>query len=105
MLVSQQGERLYRYAYGFCEQDREQPVTEHSVFKVASLTKLITAIGVMQLVEDGKLFLDAPLTDQAGPPVFNPRYPDLPITLRQVMSHTSSIKKSAPYTGQPPWVI
>lgn len=102
-LVSQEGERLYSYTYGWGDKAKTRPVTEDTVFKVASVTKLVTAIGVMQLVEQEKLSLDEPLTDQNGTAVRNPHYPQSPVTLRQVMSHTSSLSSTAPYSRKPHW--
>ena len=53
VIVNHGGERLYAYFHGKAAGGR--PVTEDTVFKIASVTKMITAIGVMQLVEEGKL--------------------------------------------------
>lgn len=100
VIVNQGGERLYDFFYG--RTGRGASVTEDTVYKVASLTKMITAMGVMQLVEEGKLALDAPLA-HGDTPIRNPRFPDAPITLRQVMSHTSSIAPTANYTTTPRW--
>lgn len=102
-LLSQGGERLYAYAHGYSDQSDKTPVTEETVFKVASVTKMITAIGVMQLVEDEMLSLDGPLAASDGTPIRHPRYPDQPITLRQIMSHTASFLESAPYAIRPRW--
>lgn len=101
VIVNQGGERVYAYFHG--RSGGRKPVTEETVYKVASITKLITAIGVMQLVEQGKLQLDAPLLNSVGEPLRNPRFPEEDITLRQVMSHTSSLSHSANYTGTPRW--
>ena len=48
--------------------------------------------------------LDAPLTyGTEGTPIRNPRFPDTPVTLRQAMSHTSSLLGTAPYNAAPKW--
>ncbi len=101
VIVNQGGERVYAYFHG--RAGGRRAVTEDTVYKVASITKMITAIGVMRLVEEGKLELDAPILDSQGEALRNPRFPDQDITLRQVMSHTSSIRRSANYTGTPKW--
>lgn len=80
-----------------------QDVTTDTVFKVASVTKLISAIGVLQLAEQKGIDLDAPLAGILREPVANPYFPDSPVTLRQVMSHTSSISESAAYAKAPRW--
>ena len=103
VLVSRDGERIYDCFYGWGDKGKTRPVTEDTVYKVASVTKLVTAIGVMQLVEEGKITLDDPLPAEGSGFILNPWHPASPVTLRQVMSHTSSIAGSAPYTGYIFW--
>lgn len=102
VIVNQEGKRLYAYFHGRTGK-KDLAVTEDTVYKIASVTKLITAIGVMQLVDAGKIDLDAPILDSAGKPIRNPAYPKRDITLRQAMSHTSSLLSSANYTAAPKW--
>lgn len=103
VLVTRQGQRVYSFFWGGQSKSAAHPVTEKTVFKVASVTKLIAAVGVMQLVEEGKLSLDAPLCRSDGTPIRNPRYPNKDVTLRQAMSHTTSLLPAAPYIGAPRW--
>jgi CubicO group peptidase (beta-lactamase class C family) len=65
--------------------------------RIASISKLVTAIGVMRLVETGKLNLDADVSGLLGFRVRNPAFPDVPITLRLLMSHRSSLTDEADY--------
>ena len=101
VILNQNGKRQYALFYGTAGGKRD--VTEKTVYKVASVTKMITAIGVMQLVEQGRLSLDAPLLKSNGKPIRNPAWPKADITLRQAMSHTSSLLPTANYTGTPRW--
>ncbi len=103
VLVSQRGERIYSFFWGGRDKTGRHPVTEDAVFKVASVTKMIAAVGVMQLAEEGKLDLDAPLCSAEGLPIRNPRWPDRDVTLRQALSHTTSFLPSAPYAGALRW--
>jgi CubicO group peptidase (beta-lactamase class C family) len=66
------------------------PATEATTFEAASIAKPIIAIAVMQLVEEGKLALDTDVSTYVG---FAVRHPSetVPITLRMLLSHTSSI--------------
>ena len=103
VLISQKGNRVYDYFYGVEDRKTKQAVDETTVYKVASVTKMISAMGVMRLVDAGLIDLDEGLTNQDHFPIRNPRFRDTPITLRQVMSHTSSILGSAPYITPPVW--
>ena len=69
--------------------------------RIASISKLVTAIGVMRLVEAGKLDLDADAGDLLGFPLRNPAFPDTPVTLRLLLSHRSSLTDAAGYWQTP----
>ena len=84
------------YCYGTLDQDGA-PVTADALFRVGSISKMVTAMGAMRLVEQGRLTLDGDLSDILGFSLRSPRYPDTPITLRQLMTHTAGIRDSAYY--------
>ncbi len=69
--------------------------------RIASISKLVMTIGVMRLVEQGKLHLDADVSKQLGWTLRNPAFPDRPITLRMLLSHTSSLTDAAGYWNVP----
>lgn len=60
--------------------------------RIASVSKIVTALTVMRLVEQGKLDLDEDVSAKLGWRLRNPAFPDVPITLRQLLSHTSSVQ-------------
>ena len=93
---------LYEGAFGRRELGKDAPMTLDTVVWIASMTKAITATAAMQLVERGKLALDAPASqlapglakaqvlegfDAAGQPRL--RAPKRPITLRHLLTHTA----------------
>jgi CubicO group peptidase (beta-lactamase class C family) len=95
-------EVTYQGAFGKRDLSKDDAMTADSVFWIASMTKAITAAGAMQLVEQGKLSLEAPignvLPDIAAPQVLegfdSQGEPKLrparnPITLRHLMTHTA----------------
>jgi CubicO group peptidase (beta-lactamase class C family) len=69
--------------------------------RVASISKLVVALGVMRLVERGQLDLDEDVSRQLGWTLRNPRFPDAPITLRLLLSHRSSLTDAAGYYATP----
>lgn len=77
------------HAAGFGEAKRD------SIFRAGSISKLFSAVAVMQQVEEGKLDLDAPLPPEVITPV-NPFPGAPPITLRQLLSHRSGLQREAP---------
>ena len=103
VLIAQNGERVYEYYFGAEDRKTCRPVSDATVYKVASVSKMISAMGVMRLFDLGLIDLDEGLKTQDGYPIRNPHFPDAPITLRQVMSHTSSLLGTAPYLTPPAW--
>jgi CubicO group peptidase (beta-lactamase class C family) len=77
-------------AVGLADVERREPATSTTAFEAASIAKTIIATCVMQLVEEGRLTLDADVSRYVGFPVRHPRLP-APITLRQLLTHTASI--------------
>src|SRR5438046_10478556 len=93
---------LYEGAFGVRALDQTPPMTLDTVFRVASMTKAITSVAAMQLVEQGKLKLEEPVPnidpalgspqvldgfDASGAPKLRPA--KRPITLRHLMTHTA----------------
>lgn len=60
------GKLLYAKGYGFADQEQQIPAETHHIFRIASVSKLITAIGIMKLVEEGRLHLDDPVFGSLG---------------------------------------
>ena len=82
---------------GVADLATERPVTADDPVRVASISKLVVAIGVMRLVEAGTLDLDADVSGQLGYALRNPALPRSKITLRQLLSHTSSLTDGVDY--------
>jgi CubicO group peptidase (beta-lactamase class C family) len=89
------------FARGYGQTNRAgAKATARSVFLLASSSKPFTAIAIMQLVELGKLGLDDDVNDllrQVPLQVRNPKHPSVPITVRALLTHTSSIVDADPY--------
>lgn len=92
LVVARHGEIVYEHYYGFANRKDQEAVDQDTYFRIASVTKLVSAIGMMQLVEEGLLDLDADISEYLGYPASNPHFPDDPITLRTLMTHTSTLK-------------
>jgi CubicO group peptidase (beta-lactamase class C family) len=79
-------------AHGLADIGAERSVTPDTVFRIASLTKLFTAVAVMQLHERGGLDLDAPANDYLRAYRLVPGRADFPpVTVRHLLTHTSGI--------------
>ncbi|WP_122509924.1 serine hydrolase domain-containing protein [Pseudomonas viridiflava] len=92
LLVAQGGVLRDVSARGWADRERRVIVTRGTRFRLASLTKLLTSVAVLQLCEQGVLSLDAPVTDWL--PAFRPRLSDgrePVITLRHMLSHSSGL--------------
>ncbi|MEI9928131.1 MAG: serine hydrolase domain-containing protein [Sphingomonas sp.] len=74
-----------------------RPATADDPARIASVSKLITAIAVLRLVEQHRLDLDADVSGLLGWRLRNPAFPDRPITLRLLLSHRSSLTDGVDY--------
>ena len=90
-------EIVFEGADGFADRELERAADEHTVFRVGSISKLMTAIAIMQLVERGEIELDAPLRRYLpeftlGPPLLEPEGWSIDdITLRGLLTHHSGM--------------
>ena len=87
LAVLQRGEPLAVRTYGVASLEHGDPVTEHSVFELASLTKQITAVALLALEEEGRLDFEARLSD------FVPETPEVwkEIRVGQLLSHMAGL--------------
>ncbi len=98
-------EIVWAQGFGYADPKKKTPATAETVYRVGSLSKLFTAVGVMQLVERGQLNLDAPIEKVL--PDFHPPNPfGTPITLRDLMSHRAGLVREPPdgssFDARPP---
>lgn len=77
---------------GLADPANGRRVTIDDPVRIASISKLVVAIGAMKLVEQGRLDLDRDISDYLGWSLRNPAFRDRPVTLRQLLSHTSSLR-------------
>jgi CubicO group peptidase (beta-lactamase class C family) len=81
------------FADGVADPQSGRRVTVDDPVRVASVSKMVTAIGVMMLVDHGKLDLNSDVSRWLGWSLRNPSFPDRPITLGMLLAHTSSIRE------------
>jgi CubicO group peptidase (beta-lactamase class C family)/D-alanyl-D-alanine dipeptidase len=87
---------VWAQGFGMADPKAKTPATAETVYRIGSVSKLFTDIGIMQLVEKDQINLDAPIT--AYLPDFQPKNPfGTDITLRQMMSHRSGLLREPPY--------
>ena len=91
--VVENGKQEWASGFGFADLENNIPATEHTLFRLASISKSLTAVGAMELVEHGQLDLDAPVQK------YCPAFPQKSgtqksgtITTRLVMGHLAGIR-------------
>ena len=83
---------FYQNQFGYADLATKKPYTENTIHNIGSTSKTFIGISLMQLVEQGKLTLDTKVNDVLPFKVTNPHYPAIDITIRQLATHTSSIR-------------
>jgi len=95
--VVQHGKLVLTRAYGLADVQHSVPVTTKTPFSIASMTKAFTGVAIMQLAEEGKLDLKAPVSQYLSglPPAWRP------VTIQQLLTHVSGIPDIVnPKTGK-----
>ncbi len=92
LAVTRHGRLVYARGFGFADLETAEPVNPHSLFRIASVSKPITAAALLQLVDQKKLRLDDGVLDLLGPeirqgdgPPADPRWAR--VTVREVLQH------------------
>lgn len=97
--IVQGGQLVHVTALGFADREAGRAVTPETAFRIASMTKSITALAVLALRDTGKLALDAPLADTL--PQFAAVAPatrdSAPVTIRHLLTHTAGFVTDDPW--------
>jgi len=102
--IVRDGEQVYHKSFGMKDIKAEEPLKESDIFRIASMTKVVSSVAIMQLWERGLLFLDDPLSkylpefknskvliEVLPDSSFTSRPAKSEITIRQLLTHTSGI--------------
>lgn len=92
------GEVIDTFSYGLSDLNRSVPVSNSTRYRIASISKHVDSIGLMQLYERGLFDLDDDISDALGFRLRNPYFPDVAITYRMILSHQSSIGEGSLYS-------
>lgn len=82
---------VYSEGFGYADVAAQKPYTAHTIQNIGSVSKTLIGIALLKAQELGKLQLDDPVNDYLPFQVVNPFYPETPITIRQLSTHTSTI--------------
>jgi CubicO group peptidase (beta-lactamase class C family) len=99
ILVADGGRIVYQRAFGLANMELDAPNTTGTRFEIASMTKAMTAIAIMQLVQEGKVRLDGKIAD------YLPWYPSetgARITVQQLLDHTSGLRQDIAFDDPSP---
>lgn len=95
--VVKDGKIIYAKSFGLKDLENEIPLKNQDIFRIASISKSFTSTSLMQLVQKKKLHLDDDISKLIGFQLRNPNYPSRVITLKMLLSHTSSINDKQGY--------
>ena len=85
------------FPFGYARLRPKMPVTDKTCFRIASVSKLVMTFGALSIEADGLLDLDRDISEILGYPVRSPHAPDVPITVRMLLTHTSGVTDNGPY--------
>jgi CubicO group peptidase (beta-lactamase class C family) len=101
---------IWSNAYGITDRDEKQPATTGTIYVLASITKTVVGTALLQLYDQGLFGLDDDVNLYLPFDLRNPNFPDDPITIRMLLSHTSSLNTNNQnnyywmnFSGDPPF--
>jgi len=89
VLISKDNDIIYQKSFGYADKEGHKKNTKKSIFSIASLSKSLTAVGIMKLVEDGKLTLETPISTYF--PNFMPDF-SKSITIQHLLNNSSGME-------------
>ena len=95
-IVNQEG-ILFNKGFGYADKNENKKYTDNTIQNIASISKTFIGVALLKAQEMGKLDLDDSINKYLPFEVKNPYFPDEPITIRQLTTHTSSIKDPPRY--------
>lgn len=98
VLVSERGQVIYERAFGQANLEWGISNTLDTKFEIASMTKPMTALIIMQLVDEGKVRLDGKVSDYVP---YYPRETGTKITVDQLLNHTSGLQQDIGFSDNP----
>lgn len=90
LAVVKDGELYGAYSSGWAVKD-VTPISNENLMLAGSISKVVTGIAALLAYEDGLVDLDTDISEYWGVEIVNPHHPDIPITLRMFLNHTSSM--------------
>jgi len=96
---------LFSKGYGFSDVQNQRPYTRNSIQNIASVSKTLIGISLLKAQEMGKLHLDDPINTYLEYGVTNPYYPDVPILIRHLATHTGTILDTDLYDEKSYYVL
>lgn len=85
---------LFGGGFGYADKKSKTPYTIHTLQRIGSISKTFIAIAIMQLVDNGQLTLETSINDILPFKILHPLYPNDPITIKHLVTHTSGIQDS-----------
>ncbi|MEN0045417.1 MAG: serine hydrolase domain-containing protein [Bacteroidota bacterium] len=98
-------EVVFQKGYGSANLEAKKAFTPQSIQPIASISKTFVGVALLKLVDQGKLDLDEAINDILPYPIIHPQFPDVPITVRHLATHTSGISNRFGENGDGYWLL
>jgi CubicO group peptidase (beta-lactamase class C family) len=99
VLVMCNGSESHTFHYGVSNISTDNPISESTYFRIASISKTVTATALMQLYDNGFFKLNDNVNDYLDFEIIHPDYPTTPITFEHLLSHTSGLQDGSGYSN------
>jgi len=90
-VINQGNKNVYSRGFGYSDISNEHKFTPLTTHTLASVSKTVVGVAILKLVEEGKIKLDDPINNYLPYSISSPHYPETAITIRHLITHTSSL--------------
>ncbi len=98
MAVVHDQDVLWSKGFGHADRERQTPATPQTIYSICSISKLFTAVGLMQLRDAGKVRLDDPVDTHLDWYTIKDKFPDAPpVTVEGILTHSSGLPRESDY--------
>lgn len=97
LILLSNGQVAWEGYFGKANHTLDVPVDHNTMYRVASIAKVVTTIALLQLVERELVSLDRDVSDYLGWTLEHPKFPEIPITLKLILNHRSGIQDGEKY--------
>ncbi len=88
---------IYEHGFGYANRETETPFTPETIINLGSISNTVVGVAIIKAIEDAALTMDSDISNYLPFEIKNPYYPNIPILVRHLCTHSSTIQDTRHY--------